>query len=116
MICRWDWMLLALVLYTAVDTPLQLGFKTAANSVTGVLDQIVLAFFWADMLVTFRTAYIDRHGELVRNGGAVAAYYLRTWFVIDLMSSLPWNEMLSGSSAGLAGQLLKLLRLLRLAR
>lgn len=33
-------------------------------------------------------------GELVRDGRHIAAQYARTWLTLDLLSSVPWAEVL----------------------
>ena len=58
--------------------------------VGGVLDVL----FSLDVAVRFRTAYRD-HGYDVTHPHAIAANYLRGWFALDFMSSLPFDQMLA---------------------
>ena len=38
------------------------------------------------MYLNFRTAYIDKQGNLVTNKKKIATNYLKKWFFIDLIS------------------------------
>mmetsp|Transcript_5229 Transcript_5229/g.11435 ORF Transcript_5229/g.11435 Transcript_5229/m.11435 type:complete len:751 (+) Transcript_5229:346-2598(+) len=92
------------------------------RSALKVFDRVIDAVFWVDIGLNFRTAYIDHTAMLVRDGGRIAAHYLRTWFFIDLVASVPWETIVlwfvdSMSQDKLdALMLLRVPRLLRLAR
>ncbi|KXZ48351.1 hypothetical protein GPECTOR_28g758 [Gonium pectorale] len=125
----WDVLMLAALLYVAALVPLQAGFSrlhAAAGPGLDTADKAVLALFWLDIGVQFRTAFISETGELVRNTRAIAAHYCRTWLPLDLVSSLPWAEMMQalllaasdrhGSALVALLRVLRLLKLLRLLR
>jgi len=94
---------------------------TAAGEAFDAVTWVVDVFFWLDLLSNFRTAYIDSSANLVRNGGQIARNYLKLWFWLDLLASVPFDKIvllfveLSGSELA-ALQLVRVLRLLRLAR
>lgn len=48
-------------------------------------------WFLADMILNFVTQHKSFDGRVLRDGKAVSARYLTTWFVIDLLSLLPWE-------------------------
>jgi hypothetical protein len=59
----------------------------------------------------------DDAGKLVLEQKQIALRYLRSWFFIDLPSSLPWDFILDDNGYDAAGpQILQLLRMLRLVR
>ena len=77
------------------------------------------AFFFADIVVSFFTVYMDELGKPVLNHRRIADHYVRTWFVVDALSTTPVDlvvEILDPSSASGGVASLRLLRVLRLAR
>jgi len=48
-------------------------------------------YFFADLLLRFRTGYLTDEGELVMDPQMVARRYLRGWFVVDLLLSVPYH-------------------------
>ncbi|XP_045199121.2 potassium voltage-gated channel subfamily H member 7-like [Mercenaria mercenaria] len=136
----WDWVVLILVLYTAVFTPYQTAFllneedatmKRNRDSVTRtespesstanplvIIDLIVDLMFIADILINFRTTYLQ-NGEVVTNQKKIAINYVKGWFVIDTIAAMPFDLLLFGSGTSdtmtIAG-ILKTARLLRLLR
>ena len=98
------------LLYTVAAVPLQIAFIEPPNfSFYLVLDSVVEALFWFDMLLRFRlgfrlpaSAIRDGDGDLRRlelNPTAIARRYLRTWFVIDLLGVLPYAPVLNAALA-----------------
>ncbi len=73
----------------------QIGFSTPAPHVINNLEWGVDAFFAVDICCNFRTAYVDSTATLVRDGGAVATHYLKTWFGVDLMATIPFEAIVS---------------------
>jgi potassium voltage-gated channel Eag-related subfamily H protein 6 len=51
--------------------------------------------FAIDILLNFRTAYIDATATLVRDGARIAAHYSRTWFPIDVVATFPFDAVVS---------------------
>jgi CRP-like cAMP-binding protein len=75
---------------------------------------VINAFFLLDVLITFRTAYYDDDGdELVIVPSHIARKYVTTWFVPDLLGSLPFDAMVTGANLNLT-RLIKVVRLVRL--
>ena len=113
-------MALAVVLMV-VMLPLQFAFwlyyteetRRALNASDLVLDLI----FWLDIFMNFVTAYMDNDGEIITDYRAIARYYTRSWFIIDLASTLPWGLFIRAAS-GVAedGDLSRVPRLLKFAR
>ncbi|XP_077556115.1 potassium voltage-gated channel seizure isoform X4 [Haemaphysalis longicornis] len=127
----WDWVILLLVIYTAIFTPYVAAFlldqqrpEARRNRKYGddpivVIDLIVDIFFMIDILINFRTTYVNSNDEVVSHPGKIAVHYLRGWFIIDVVAAIPFDLLLFGSETDetttLIG-LLKTARLLRLVR
>ena len=86
----WDWIILFLTLYTTVSVPFIVCFNFE-NLGLAVLDLIVDWLFLADIGLNFHTTYVGKDGEVIDNLKMIRWNYLRTWFFLDLVSSLPFG-------------------------
>ena len=74
------------------------------------------------MCLNFRTSYERNTGEVELRPRHIAAHHVRTWFVIDVVSSIPIELLLSGGGElrslkiAKASKLLRVLRLLKLTK
>ncbi|GIM16118.1 hypothetical protein Vretimale_18773 [Volvox reticuliferus] len=60
-----------------------------------VLNWMTTCIFSLDILVHFRTAYITQTGELIRTPRLIAVHYTRGMLLLDLVSALPLEEIVS---------------------
>ncbi|XP_071098943.1 potassium voltage-gated channel unc-103-like isoform X1 [Haliotis cracherodii] len=136
----WDWIILLLVLYTAVFTPYSAAFllneeeikmklnqdpatrdtiaETSRADPLVIVDLIVDFMFIADILINFRTTFVV-NGEVVSDPQKIAINYVKGWFVIDAIAAIPFDLLLFGSGTSdtmKATGILKTARLLRLLR
>lgn len=95
----WDWIVLLLVIYIAVSTPYVAAFLAIQQSgFLLVLDLAVDVMFMADMIINFRTSFV-RNGEVIVDAKLIAVNYLRGWFLIDAVSAIPFDFVLSMTGA-----------------
>ncbi|XP_053599136.1 potassium voltage-gated channel subfamily H member 6 isoform X12 [Microplitis demolitor] len=127
----WDWIILLLVMYTAIFTPYVAAFllsepdynsrkaKKYSDDPIVIIDLIVDVTFVVDILINFRTTFVNTNDEVVSGPWKIAVHYLRGWFIIDLVAAIPFDLLLYGyntdETTTLMG-LLKTARLLRLVR
>lgn len=117
----WDWAILFFTLYTTVSVPFIVCFEFE-NLPLAVLDLLVDWLFLADIGLNFHTTYVGKDGEVIDNLRMIRMNYLRSWFFLDLVSSLPFGilyfVMEGGSNTKFSSLLgiLKVFRLLRLGR
>ena len=117
----WDAIQALLLLYVAAVVPFRLGFDViiAVGSAAFWLDAAVDLYFLADVLLNFRTGYVES-GRLVLNPQRVAKRYARSWLVVDIIACAPidYIALLISSTDPSAGQTrgVKTLRLCRIAR
>ncbi|XP_072838302.2 voltage-gated inwardly rectifying potassium channel KCNH7 isoform X5 [Pogona vitticeps] len=127
----WDWLILLLVIYTAIFTPYSAAFLLNDNEeqkrrVCGyscnplnMVDLIVDIMFIIDILINFRTTYVNQNEEVVSDPAKIAIHYFKGWFLIDMVAAIPFDLLIFGSGSDetttLIG-LLKTARLLRLVR
>ena len=122
---RWDIYVALLLVYTAYVTPYEVAFLTTKFNFLFVLNQVVNLSFVFDMGKTFFTAYFDKDKMVLRGDlSAISCHYLRSWFLVDLVSILPFDsvglltesETLKKAKGARVIRLLRLLKLLRLVR
>ena len=128
----WDWLILLLVIYTAIVTPYTAAFlmhedgsseqRSRPSRALNSIELIVDVMFIIDLLVNLRTTYVKHNEELVTHASKIAKHYLKGWFLIDVTAAIPFDILFSfiqtkggGESTALMG-LLKTARLLRLVR
>lgn len=126
----WDWIILLLVIYTAIFTPYVAAFllreetnrKARFTEPLEIVDLIVDIMFIVDIIINFRTTYVNENDEVVSHPGKIAIHYFKGWFIIDMIAAVPFDLLLvnthneeSSQTTTLIG-LLKTARLLRLVR
>ncbi|CDQ58132.1 unnamed protein product [Oncorhynchus mykiss] len=139
----WDWVILLLVIYTAIFTPYSAAFllsdqEGAAMQTCGyscsplnVVDLIVDIMFIVDIIINFRTTYVNNNDEVVSQSQRIAVHYFKGWFLIDMVAAIPfdlliyrsgeevrrsgWNGLITTTLIGLL-KTARLLRLVRVAR
>jgi hypothetical protein len=89
----WNWMILLPIVWLCVITTCRLGFGENRQTRMGIIifcDWVSEIVFLADVLLHFRIGFLDHvTDELIMDERPVALKYLRTWFVPDLLSSIP---------------------------
>uniref|UniRef100_A0A1B6DT39 Potassium voltage-gated channel subfamily H member 8 n=1 Tax=Clastoptera arizonana TaxID=38151 RepID=A0A1B6DT39_9HEMI len=119
----WDWLILIATFYVAIVVPYNASFISTERP-SMVSDVVVETLFIIDIILNYRTTFVNRKGEVVSNTSSIALHYLKGWFVMDLLAAIPFDLLYASdlySGEGIeSGQshihLLKLTRLLRLAR
>uniref|UniRef100_A0A672GXC4 Voltage-gated inwardly rectifying potassium channel KCNH2 n=1 Tax=Salarias fasciatus TaxID=181472 RepID=A0A672GXC4_SALFA len=124
----WDWLILLLVIYTAILTPYSAAFLLSDQvgaplcgyscSPLNVVDLIVDIMFIIDILINFRTTYVNSNDEVVSHPVRIAVHYFKGWFLIDMVAAIPFDLLIyrNGEETTTLIGLLKTARLLRLVR
>ena len=89
----WDWLILGLTFYTSIMVPYNAAFrnKTMDDMALLVTDSIVDIVFFIDIIFNFQTTFVGASGEVISDPKVIRMNYLKTWFVIDLLSCLPYD-------------------------
>jgi len=113
----WEFFLSIFIFYQLVYLPLQMTFDLPDSDFMIAIDLIQTVYFIADIFVNFHTAY-TADGILILDHKRIAIHYLKTWFIIDFISSVPFDLLLAKENHTLNQSLraLVLLRALRLIR
>ena len=119
----WDIIGVWMVIWVTMSLPFRLAFLTDAINERDPWfgwSLFVDAFFCADIVFNFYTAYYDED-TLVTDAASIKWHYLRTFFLIDFLGAVPFDyivAVMQGSylSAIQATHALRVVRLLRLFR
>ncbi|CAN1164842.1 Potassium channel AKT6 [Linum perenne] len=86
----WETFLVLLVYYTAWVSPFEFGFISHPNGPLMITDNVVNAIFFVDIVLTFFVAYLEKTTYLLIDSKRLIAWrYIRTWFLFDLVSTIP---------------------------
>lgn len=50
-----------------------------------------------DIIINFRTTFVNSNDEVVSHPLKIAVHYLKGWFIIDLVAAIPFDLLLFGS-------------------
>jgi len=53
--------------------------------------------FIVDIIINFRTTFVNSNDEVVSHPIKIAVHYLKGWFIIDLVAAIPFDLLLVGS-------------------
>ncbi len=113
---QWDLWVGIVIVYSVLTVTFRIGFRI--DEITGswlALDDSVDAIFYADILASLNTAAMV--GEMViEHRWQSTSRYLKSWFVVDFLSTFPLDRILGRSPAARAAKVVRALRLLRLAK
>ena len=116
----WDLIVSLCLGYIAISLPYRMGFRVDPTGSFFAFELFIDVYFCVDVLLNFRTGYSVQK-RYVWDKALVAKRYLSTWFLPDLLSSIPVQLILlvmgDGSRASDRPLLiLKMVRLLKLGR
>uniref|UniRef100_A0A0R3R100 Ion_trans domain-containing protein n=1 Tax=Brugia timori TaxID=42155 RepID=A0A0R3R100_9BILA len=103
----WDWIILLLVIYTAIFTPYVAAFllredssrKARFSEPLEIIDLIVDIMFIVDIIINFRTTYVNENDEVVSHPGKIAIHYFKGWFIIDMIAAVPFDLLLVNTNS-----------------
>ncbi|RHY29591.1 hypothetical protein DYB32_005042 [Aphanomyces invadans] len=123
---KWDVVLALCVFYTSCVVPVRISFGIDATGFFYVFECGLDFCFFVDILFSFRTGLVDpTTGHVYYNQRQIVQTYLRGWFAIDLVSTVPLEFMAKHLYPDVASNTLqsakilrglKLIRLLKLVR
>ncbi|RTG82397.1 potassium voltage-gated channel Eag-related subfamily H member 5 [Schistosoma bovis] len=76
-----------------------------------VVDSIVDVIFFIDIVLNFHTTFVGPNGEVISDATIIRINYLKGWFIVDVLSCLPYDSTISSLFGAL-----KVVRLLRIGR
>lgn len=89
----WDILNSLSLLVTCILTPFNLAFSEELELVTWYLyfNYSIDVFFAIDIIINFNTALVDDDFKVIDSRWEIATTYLRSWFLVDLVSIIPFE-------------------------
>eukprot|EP01006_Ploeotia_vitrea_P041444 TRINITY_DN66527_c6_g10_i1.p1 TRINITY_DN66527_c6_g10~~TRINITY_DN66527_c6_g10_i1.p1 ORF type:complete len:119 (+),score=10.67 TRINITY_DN66527_c6_g10_i1:118-474(+) len=73
-------------------TGVDLLADSVASEQLGLLIELTLTVLLVtDLLLNFVVAYKNKHGEAVTSPPLICVRYLQSWFLPDVLASVPWS-------------------------
>lgn len=94
---RWDLLIMILSLFNCFTVPIEVAFEPEfmQNSTIQITNFVIDFIFLCDIVLAFRTVYVDSKGAEVKEPLNIAIQYLKTTFIIDFLATVPWTNILS---------------------
>lgn len=121
---NWNLFISLILLFTAIVTPMRIAFVEKDDLDWKIINGMVDLMFFVDIIIIFNTAYYDEDFKTVDDRRAIANGYLKSWFLIDVLSIVPFDLLYDSQAGGLntmarffrIGKMYKLLKLTRLLK
>lgn len=113
----WDTMILILVIVSMLWLPFTFSFTTSIDRDFDFFEVCICGIFLIDIVITFYTAVhvVDQRTYLLTHK-AIALHYLKGYFFVDLISSIPIDIIIGYIVTNIDLGVLKLIRLIRFIR
>jgi hypothetical protein len=112
---RWDLIMMVLIVYYAITVPIQMGFNPTQANAEKVFDNVANIMFIIDIFLNFRTGFTIG-GDMVLDPDVISRRYLKGWFFIDVVASVPIGLLLQGGENLQFNKLFRLMRIFKLLR
>ena len=118
----WDGCTFSALAFTAIFTPYEVGFIPAEVDSPALfwINMAVNSLFAFDIILQFFMMYQEEHvgGQWVGSHRKIIAHYIKGWFLIDIVSTVPMDIVttLVGLEGGESLRIVRVIRLLRLLK
>ena len=89
----WDLFIAVVLIVSLISLPVGMAFDEVGRNMF-YMNIAIDFFFISDICVTFCTAFIDENDSLVMEPHTIAKNYLKTWFGLDVIASVPMDFIL----------------------
>ena len=89
----WDILGFVIIGYQATIVPIRICFDEPATGFWESAEFFMDIYFGLDILVNFNTGFYDQQGLCLERKKFILNY-LKTWFLPDLLASIPWTEVI----------------------
>lgn len=86
-----------LALFNCLFVPLEVAFDNPMFESAGfiVINSLIDFIFFIDIIICFRTIYLDDKGQEIFDNKMIAINYFKTSFIIDVLATIPFDTILS---------------------
>ncbi|GAA6096755.1 potassium/sodium hyperpolarization-activated cyclic nucleotide-gated channel 2 isoform X1 [Tachysurus ichikawai] len=119
-LCRfyWDFTMLMFMVGNLIIIPVGITFFKEETTTPWIIFNVVSdTFFLMDLVLNFRTGIVfEENTEIILDPKKIKQKYLRTWFVVDFISSIPVDYIFLIVEKGMDSEVYKTARALRIVR
>ncbi|XP_048197795.1 LOW QUALITY PROTEIN: potassium/sodium hyperpolarization-activated cyclic nucleotide-gated channel 2 [Perognathus longimembris pacificus] len=114
----WDFTMLLFMVGNLIIIPVGITFFKDETTAPWIVFNVVSdTFFLMDLVLNFRTGIvIEDNTEIILDPEKIKKKYLRTWFVVDFVSSIPVDYIFLIVEKGIDSEVYKTARALRIVR
>ncbi|XP_066503747.1 potassium/sodium hyperpolarization-activated cyclic nucleotide-gated channel 2 [Hoplias malabaricus] len=114
----WDFTMLMFMVGNLIIIPVGITFFKDETTTPWIIFNVVSdTFFLMDLVLNFRTGIVfEDNTEIILDPKKIKKKYLRTWFVVDFISSIPVDYIFLIVEKGIDSEVYKTARALRIVR
>lgn len=114
----WDFTMLMFMVGNLIIIPVGITFFKEETSTPWIIFNVVSdTFFLMDLVLNFRTGIVyEDNTEIILDPEKIKMKYLKTWFVVDFVSSIPVDYIFLIVEKGIDSEVYKTARALRIVR
>uniref|UniRef100_A0A8C6VBX8 Cyclic nucleotide-binding domain-containing protein n=1 Tax=Naja naja TaxID=35670 RepID=A0A8C6VBX8_NAJNA len=114
----WDFTMLLFMVGNLIIIPVGITFFKEETTAPWIVFNVVSdTFFLMDLVMNFRTGIvIEDNTEIILDPERIKKKYLKTWFVVDFVSSIPVDYIFLIVEKGMDSEMYKTARALRIVR
>lgn len=114
----WDFTMLLFMVGNLIIIPVGITFFKEETTAPWIVFNVVSdTFFLMDLVLNFRTGIvIEDNTEIILDPERIKKKYLKTWFVVDFVSSIPVDYVFLIVEKGIDSEVYKTARALRIVR
>ncbi|TSK53676.1 Potassium/sodium hyperpolarization-activated cyclic nucleotide-gated channel 2 [Bagarius yarrelli] len=114
----WDFTMLMFMVGNLIIIPVGITFFKEETTTPWIIFNVVSdTFFLMDLVLNFRTGIVfEDNTEIILDPKKIKQKYLRTWFVVDFISSIPVDYIFLIVEKGMDSEVYKTARALRIVR
>lgn len=86
----WNIVIMVLLIYTGTYVPYAISFIQTTTVVDNWLELSIDSLFMFDVFINFISAYEDNDKNIEFRLNKIAWQYLTSWFIMDVLSSVPF--------------------------
>ena len=114
----WNLLISYIIIYCSIFGPYQFAFINKENRTDKMIEIFFEIIFTIDIILNFFSAFIDKEDNIIKNHKKIIYNYVSGWFIIDVISALPFHFILNDSFHiyNTIARLIRLPRILSLIR
>ncbi|XP_033821462.2 potassium/sodium hyperpolarization-activated cyclic nucleotide-gated channel 1 [Periophthalmus magnuspinnatus] len=114
----WDFSMLMFMVGNLIIIPVGITFFKEETTTPWIIFNVVSdTFFLIDLVLNFRTGIVfEENTEIILDPNKIKQKYLKSWFVVDFVSSIPVDYIFLIVERGMDSEMYKTARALRIVR